>query len=254
MYPAEHGAEHRLEKRPPHGKKPQSIMTNRTLVFGCGHLGRQVAELAIEAGDTVYATTRDDTKRSSLENSGVQPLTCDWNDPRTLRCLPSVDRVLVAVAYDPRGGVDRHTAMVGGLSHLLIALQKTQNGGVPDLCYLSTTGVYHQTGGVWVDEASPTQPRREGGKAHLRAESLLHRRLGNQGYQILRLAGLYGPGRVPRVADVVDVVAGRPIASPAEGYLNLIHVADAAATVMAAWKSLALSSDTSASTTLWSNI
>ena len=49
---------------------------------------------------------------------------------------------------------------------------------------------------------------------------------------ILRLAGIYGPGRVPRAADVI---AGRPIHSPETGYLNLIHVDDAAASVMAVW-------------------
>jgi nucleoside-diphosphate-sugar epimerase len=54
----------------------------------------------------------------------------------------------------------------------------------------------------------------------------------NSPWTILRLAGIYGPGRVPRVADVI---AGRPIASPQDGFLNLIHVDDAAAAVMAAW-------------------
>ena len=50
---------------------------------------------------------------------------------------------------------------------------------------------------------------------------------------ILRLSGIYGPDRVPRAADIV---AGRPIAAPATGYLNLIHVDDAAAAVAAVWR------------------
>ena len=77
------------------------------------------------------------------------------------------------------------------------------------------------------------KPTRDGGKAHLRAEKLLPEKLGPTGYRILRLSGIYGPDRVPRAADVI---AGRPIASPADGYLNLIHVDDAASAVMAAWR------------------
>jgi nucleoside-diphosphate-sugar epimerase len=101
-----------------------------------------------------------------------------------------------------------------------------------DICYISTTGVYHQTGGVWVDETSPTRPDREGGKSHLWAEGLLHRIRPESPGTILRLAGIYGPGRVPRVADVI---AGRPIRAAPDGNLNLIHVDDAAAAVEASW-------------------
>lgn len=52
---------------------------------------------------------------------------------------------------------------------------------------------------------------------------------------VLRLAGIYGPGRLPRIADVL---AGRPIASPAAGHLNLIHVHDAARASLAAFAAM----------------
>jgi nucleoside-diphosphate-sugar epimerase len=100
------------------------------------------------------------------------------------------------------------------------------------LCYISTTGVYHQTDGSWVDEDSPTEPRREGGKVHLMAEQLLRQLRPDSPWTILRLAGIYGPGRVPRIADVI---AGRPIAASQERFINLIHVDDAAEAVIAAW-------------------
>lgn len=151
----------------------------------------------------------------------------DWDDSRTLQQIPSVDRVLVAVSYDRRGGHSRYQSQVGGFARLLSVLPRQTN-----ICYISTTGVYHQKGGVWVDETSPTRPDREGGKAHLIAEQLLQRHRPDGSWTILRLAGIYGPGRVPRAADVI---AGRPIRSPAEGFLNLIHVDDAATAVDSAW-------------------
>jgi nucleoside-diphosphate-sugar epimerase len=97
--------------------------------------------------------------------------------------------------------------------------------------YISTTGVYGDSAGDWADEDSPCEPTRPGGKASLVAEEALRRhRLGARGI-VLRLAGIYGPGRIPNQAPLL---AGEPLAVPTAGFLNLIHVADAAATVLAA--------------------
>lgn len=151
----------------------------------------------------------------------------DWTDPRTLQELPTVDQILVAVSYDRRSDHSRYESQVGGLRNLLEAISPATN-----LCYISTTGVYHQTDGSWVDETSPTQPAREGGQVHLKAEEVLAELRPESAWTILRLAGIYGPGRVPRANDVI---AGRPVASPPDGYLNLIHVDDAVDAVLAAW-------------------
>lgn len=183
---------------------------------------------AVSAGHVVWATTRRADRARELDSAGVRPLIADWDDPRTLADLPPVDRVLVSVSYDRRGGRSRYESQVGGFRRLLSVVPAET-----DICYISTTGVYHQTGGLWVDERSPTRPDRDGGKSHLWAEGLLHRHRPTSPWTILRLAGLYGPGRIPRAADVI---AGRPIVAAAEGYLNLIHVDDAAAAVEASWR------------------
>src|SRR5262249_49632115 len=95
----------------------------------------------------------------------------------------------------------------------------------------SSTGVYGNVMGQTVDETTPCAPIREGGRACLGAEQLLaDGRLAHQSV-ILRLAGIYGPGRIPRAADLA---AGRPIDAPASGWLNLIHVEDAAQIVLLA--------------------
>jgi nucleoside-diphosphate-sugar epimerase len=206
------------------------------LVVGTGYLGQEVAKLAARQGAKVYATTRGRDRFDSLAKSGFHPIRLDWTDPATFRNLPLSQlpagfRVLVSVSYDPRNGPGRYDSQVGGLRNLLGLLP-----GDVRLCYISTTGVYHQTDGRWVDETSPTHPDRLGGRVHLQAEDLLHASRPFSRWNILRLAGIYGPGRVPRVADVL---AGRPIVSPASGFLNLIHVHDAARAVMAAWRKMA---------------
>jgi len=197
------------------------------LIFGCGYLGRVYGRLAVQAGMSVYATTRDPSRAYRLKKDGFQPIVADWTDRRTLAKLPQVPRVLVAVSYDSDSGRSRYDSQFGGFRNLLSVIDENVN-----VCYISTTGVYHQTDGRWVDERSPTRPTREGGKVHLQAESLLHRFRPDSPWSILRLAGIYGPGRVPRIASVME---GRPIASDQNGFLNLVHVQDAARAVHAAW-------------------
>jgi nucleoside-diphosphate-sugar epimerase len=99
------------------------------------------------------------------------------------------------------------------------------------IIYISSTGVYCEAAGNWVDEETPCQPEREGGRACLAAEQVLASHpLGQRGI-VLRLAGIYGPGRVPRRADLL---AGKAIPGSGDGYLNLIHVDDAVRVILAA--------------------
>jgi nucleoside-diphosphate-sugar epimerase len=208
----------------------QKTPADATLIVGCGYIGQRVAErlLADNPESPVHTLTRSHKRAADLAGRGFTPLVADWTDRRTLQALPHCRRVLVAVSYDPRSGIPRDISQVGGLSNLLDVLPIDT-----DLCYLSTTGVYHQCDGSWVDETSPARPRAAGGQAHLQAETLLHRRRPNGRWVIFRLAGIYGPGRIPRVGDVI---AGRPVDGPYAGYLNLIHREDAVQAILSAWK------------------
>jgi nucleoside-diphosphate-sugar epimerase len=120
--------------------------------------------------------------------------------------------------------VDIH---VMGLRAVLDALP----GPTSRVIYISTTGVYGQDRAEWVDEVSATEPLYEGGKACLVAERLLLGHERGRDATVLRMAGLYGVGRVPRADDILQ---GRLIAGSPGAYLNLIQVDDAARAVVAA--------------------
>jgi len=128
---------------------------------------------------------------------------------------------------DRSSGKSMREVYVQGLRNVLDALP-SETGR---LIYISSTGVYGQTDGSWVDEESPCQPERDSGQICLEAEqTLLNHRLSGRSV-ILRLAGIYGPGRIPYIDKIRQ---GEPIAAPSAGWLNLIHVDDAASVVAAA--------------------
>jgi len=197
------------------------------LIFGCGYLGGRVGRLWLEAGEEVYCVTRGAQRAEMQAAAGYRPLVADVTDPDSLADLPAAETVLYAVGFDRSAGRSIEEVYVEGLRNVLAALPP----GTRHLIYVSSTGVYGQTDGRLVDEESPCRPRRPGGIACLAAESLL-REAEQPPFRtatILRMAGIYGPGRVPRRAEIE---AGRPIPSPGDGHLNLIHVEDAAEIVL----------------------
>ena len=197
------------------------------LICGCGYLGLRVAERWLEAGEQVFAVTRSSRRAEELKGRGLSPLLADVTDPATLADLPAASTLLYAVGFDRSAGKPMQEVYVGGLGNVLDAISpETQK-----IIYISSTSVYSQTGGVWVDEGSPCEPQRDNGQVCLSAEQTLEEHRQGPKAITLRLAGLYGPGRIPRRAALL---AGEAIPAPSEGYLNLIHVDDAARVVLAA--------------------
>ncbi len=147
---------------------------------------------------------------------------------KRLRCCQRPRPCFLPWDMTPSSGRSRRDYYVSGLQAVLKALSpKTKR-----FILISSTAVYGQTEGEWVDEDSPSQPRTESGSAFLEAENVLAASQFGPGAVILRLAGLYGPGRLLRRSK--DLLAGNPIVAVKERYLNLIHVEDAAAIVIAA--------------------
>ena len=198
-------------------------MTDR-FIIGCGYLGRRVAAQWIAEGHRVFALTRSETNARRLKQMGIQPLRGDIMSPKTLPAFPQVAQVLYAVGFDRQSGYDIEEIYVEGLKNVVANFSES----LEQFIYISSTGVYGQTDGRWVTEKSETNPTRPGGRACLEAEKyLLSGRL-RERTTVLRLAGIYGPNRVPRLEQIKT---GNPLAIPQDGWLNLIHVSDAVTVV-----------------------
>jgi nucleoside-diphosphate-sugar epimerase len=201
--------------------------TEVRLVFGCGYVGQRVANAWLERGFDVVVVTRSPDRAKWLSAEGFRAIIADVMFSETLRDLPVAQSVLFSVGFDRGQTWSIDEVYVRGLRNVLDALP-TSTGRV---IYLSSTGVYGDSGGEWIDEHTVADPTREGGKACLAAEqTLFNHPLGTRGI-VLRLAGIYGPGRVPRRDEVL---AGTPIVGRGDGYLNLIHVRDVVRAVLAA--------------------
>lgn len=194
----------------------------KRLVIGCGFLGLPLAHRWQSAGDEVYTTTRSQERAALFEGYGFRPLVLDTTVASTLQQIRSLefDTIVVAVGMDRSKYSSVHDVYFGGLQNVLDNL----NENVGQLIYVSSTGVYGDFGGEWVDENSPTKPARDGGKACLAAERLLRDSQFADRATVLRMAGLYGNDRVPTRNTVESKQWGK--LSP-KGYLNLIHVDDA---------------------------
>jgi len=195
------------------------------LIIGCGYLGRRVATRWLAQGHTVYGMTR--THEAELRALGIRPIVGDVRELLDAFEPPPAETVLYAVAPG-RGGEQRpDDVWVLGLIHVTAALAHWSLR--PRLLFISSTSVYGQTNEEEVDETSPTTPREETGRALLRTEELLREDWPDA--VILRLAAIYGPGRLLRSKTIQ---AGEPIVAFPDKWLNLIHVEDGADAVIAA--------------------
>lgn len=198
------------------------------LIVGCGYLGRVAGQLLIREGYRVLGTTRSPARTSELEALGIEPIVADVLDPASLTALPTAEYVLHCVGFDRKAGLPMRAVYVDGLRHVLDALA----GRVGRFVYASSTGVYGQSDGGWVDETSATEPVSAAGQVVKEAEKVVEtfRRDRVLDAVTLRFSGLYGPGRILRRASLErgEVIPGDP-----DHWLNLIEIRDAAACVLA---------------------
>ncbi len=197
-------------------------MSSRTrLIVGCGYVGMPLASFWKQRGDVVFTTTRNSERARQFEQEGWRSVLADVTNPESLRHLPATDTAVFAVGFDRGSEKTREEVYADGLKNVLDHLNEQTRRVV----LVSTTGVYGDADGQTVDEETPCDPARSGGKAFLLAEQCLQSHpIWSRRSVILRMAGIYGPGRIPRLADIE---AGRPIPAPSGSALNLIHVADA---------------------------
>ncbi|MDD9872914.1 MAG: NAD-dependent epimerase/dehydratase family protein [Deltaproteobacteria bacterium] len=194
----------------------------RILIAGCGYLGAALcAELtgrAGAAGAEIFALRRS----AAPPPPGAQALRADLCDPGSLRALPSGIEAAIFAAAPGSGGRDAAGYLrtyVEGPRNLLAAL--AQRGGLRRLLYISSTAIYERRDGGWVDEDTPAAPAGFRGRLLLEGERAAAQ--GGHRCIVLRLGGLYGPGRNRLLRQVArGEAAFRP------RYTNRIHRADAA--------------------------
>jgi nucleoside-diphosphate-sugar epimerase len=202
-----------------------------TLIVGCGYLGERLGQRLRRQGERVVGIVRSPDRASAIAAVGIEPVIADVLAPESLGSLPEAEHIFYSVGFDRAAGSSMRRVYVDGLSNVLERLPRT----VTRLVYASSTGVYGQTGGEWVDEASPAVPQHESGRVCLEAEQLLRNWATSSDRSVtaivLRFAGLYGPGRMVRrsLLEREDAIPGDP-----QKFLNLIHIDDAAQAAAAA--------------------
>ena len=193
------------------------------LIAGCGYVGTALGVRLAAEGHDVWGLRRSP---EGLPDT-VPPLTADLTDPATLRDLPpGLDVVYYTAGAADSSQAAYRTAYVDGPRHLLEALQ--QQGQRPRrVVFTSSTGVYAQGRGEWVDEDSPAEPLHAGGQHLLAGERLFLD--GAFPATVLRLAGIYGPGRTRLIDNLRQGNATYQDSPPV--YLNLIHRDDCVGTL-----------------------
>lgn len=188
-------------------------MTRTLLSLGHGFSARALTDVLLPEGWQVIGTTRDPAKCDALAASGVTPIL--WQAEAVAEALGRATHVLISAAPDADG--DPALRLIGP--------QIARRADTLDwVGYLSTTGVYGDHNGGWVDEDTPLAPSSRRGQMRVAAEQAWADITGLP-LHIFRLAGIYGPGRGP-FAKLLKGTARR-IIKPNQVF-SRIHVEDIA--------------------------
>jgi len=202
----------------------------QVVIFGCGYTGLRIAKKCLQAGAVVHGVVRSQESADGLSGHNIQGYSIDFDQPLTTVNLPLANALVYYSMPPPTtGGSDDPRMAV--FTRLLSDLPPEQRPQA--IVYLSSTGVYGDCRGAWVTEMNLPAPLSPRASRRLAAENRLIKLYDNIAIPttILRVAAIYGPGRMP-----VNVIrAGRPVLNDAESpYSNRIHVDDLAATCIAA--------------------
>lgn len=193
------------------------------LIAGCGDLGTEAGLRFAAAGHEVIGIRRS-PERLPPEIRGVR---ADLS--QEVPAIPEgAGTVVIALAADASTEEAYRAAYVDGLAHVLDAVDR-QAVAPRRILFISSTAVYPDAAGAVVDESTPTEPTRFSGKILLEAEELLYARAGESQAVVLRLGGIYGPGRT-RLID--QVRSGKAVIPGQPKHTNRIHRDDAAAMIV----------------------
>lgn len=199
---------------------------NDVLIVGCGDIGRRVAALCQADGQSLTGLVQSAASAACVQAAGIRPRQADLDAPATLKTARYAGQRIYYFAPPPAEG-DTDPRMANFLASIAA-------DDLPQrIVYISTTGVYGDCGGAWITEAQSVNPRTPRGKRRLDAENSLRAWQARTGVPvvILRVPGIYGPGRLP----LERLRKALPVLHEAEApYSNRIHAEDLARVCLAA--------------------
>jgi nucleoside-diphosphate-sugar epimerase len=191
------------------------------LIVGCGYVGKPLADRLIHQGWSVGAVVKSRESYQRLAGGELTVFKGDVSDAAFWNGLTADWDCIVYCPSTGGGGIEAYQQIHDvGLSHCLQWMKPQAR-----LIYTSSTSVYGQTDGEWVDESSPTEPLSESGAELVKAE----RRVCGAGQIVLRLGGIYGPDRGVLLKRLRESKGMIPEAHPK--WLNLICLNDILAAI-----------------------
>ncbi len=190
-------------------------MERTILIAGCGYVGLALSRHFSAQGTTVLGLRRSAAKAGELRAAGADPVIADLTDPATLTSLPAADYVVACQAPGRGPSVNYRATYLEGTRNLVRAMAARPP---KRMVVISSTRVYGDAEGGWVDEATPAHPASEEGRILLEAEAVAL--AAPFPVIVLRLGGIYGPGK-----DRLSILrSGGP--PDLTGYINQVHVDD----------------------------
>ncbi len=187
-------------------------------IIGCGDIGRRVGKILLKQGRQVLALVRSEEKAGELRAKGFATLIGDLDYREETPEIP-LQGTQLFYFMPPQGGGKSDYRVLNFCRRL------SPENAPSKVVYISTSGVYGDCGGALVTEETPLNPQTARAQRRVSAESQLQEQAQRLGFAliILRVTGIYGPGRLP----VARVMQGHPVLKPKEApFTNRIHSLD----------------------------
>lgn len=202
----------------------------RILIIGCGYLGMAIGERLVAAGHSVTGVRRGPDVDGELAARGIGLIEGDITDRNNVRSWPDGWDVVINAVSSSRGGAEVYRQVYGnGTRHVV---ERYAGSGLARYIHISSTSVYGQTDGGWVDEDAATEPGTETGGVLVDTERWLLEERKARGFPVvlLRVAGIYGPGRGHLLSQLLKGEAR--IQGDGSRWVNMVHRDDAARAVI----------------------